>query len=60
MPTLLTLLEIPGIQIALAIGAFQMSAAAKANPDDTSQTARLWTAQGRPLGVSHQTTAVFG
>jgi acyl-CoA thioesterase len=26
----------------------------------TSQTARLWTAQGRPLGVSHQTTAVFG
>ena len=30
MPTLLTLLEIPGIQIALAIGAFQMSASAKA------------------------------
>ncbi len=29
MPTLLTLLEIPGIQIALAIGAFQMAAAAK-------------------------------
>ena len=26
----------------------------------TSQTARLWSAQGRPLGVSHQTTAVFG
>ena len=30
MPTLLTLLEIPGIQIALAIGAFQMASAAKA------------------------------
>ena len=40
MPTLLTLLEIPGIQIALAIGAFQMSAAAKANPDGTGQVAR--------------------
>ena len=40
MPTLLTLLEIPGIQIALAIGAFQMSAAAKFNPEDSSQTAR--------------------
>ena len=40
MPTLLTLLEIPGIQIALAIGAFQMSAAAKSNPEDSSQTAR--------------------
>lgn len=40
MPTLLTLLEIPGIQIALAIGAFQMSAAAKANPSEFGQTAR--------------------
>lgn len=29
MPTLLTLLEIPGIQVALAIGAFRMAAAAK-------------------------------
>ena len=40
MPTLLTLLEIPGIQIALAIGAFQMSATARSNPIDSSQTAR--------------------
>jgi hypothetical protein len=36
MPTLLTLLEIPGIQVALAIGAFQMSAAAKSG-DDTQK-----------------------
>ncbi|MFO1003319.1 MAG: sodium-dependent bicarbonate transport family permease [Planctomycetaceae bacterium] len=40
MPTLLTLLEIPGIQIALAIGAFQMSAASRSNPDHSGQTAR--------------------
>ena len=37
MPTLLTLLEIPGIQVALAIGAFQMSAAAKATGGDSTQ-----------------------
>lgn len=37
MPTLLTLLEIPGIQVALAIGAFQMSAAAKASGVDSNR-----------------------
>jgi acyl-CoA thioesterase len=26
----------------------------------TSQTARIWDAQGQPVAVSHQTTAVFG
>ena len=40
MPTLLTLLEIPGIQIALAIGAFQMSTAAKSSPGESGQAAR--------------------
>ena len=41
MPTLLTLLEIPGIQIALAIGAFQMAGAAKsAGGEDAKQTGR--------------------
>lgn len=33
MPTLLTLLEIPGIQIALAIGAFQMAGSAKSHAE---------------------------
>ena len=40
MPTLLTLLEIPGIQIALAIGAFQMAAAAQENPESESKQQR--------------------
>jgi hypothetical protein len=41
MPTLLTLLEIPGIQVALAIGAFQMAAAAKKSGNgETSHASR--------------------
>lgn len=36
MPALLTLLEIPGIQIALAIGAFRMSASAQAYGNDVA------------------------
>lgn len=43
MPTLLTLLEIPGIQVALAIGAFQMSAASKTGSDDPQRV------PGRPF-----------
>ncbi len=34
MPTLLTLLEIPGIQVALAIGAFQLAADSKSSEAD--------------------------
>ncbi len=40
MPTLLTLLEIPGIQVALAIGAFQMAAARKSDPQNTESSER--------------------
>jgi len=41
MPTLLTLLEIPGIQVALAIGTFQMASAAKLqSPDSVAEPVR--------------------
>ncbi|MFN9268178.1 MAG: sodium-dependent bicarbonate transport family permease [Planctomycetaceae bacterium] len=49
MPTLLTLLEIPGIQVALAIGAFQL-ARQQASPGEAagpSGPSRLW-------GVCHE------
>ncbi|MFN9719743.1 MAG: sodium-dependent bicarbonate transport family permease [Planctomycetota bacterium] len=38
MPTLLTILEIPGIQVALAIGAFQMASLRKADPKNSEKT----------------------
>jgi len=40
MPTLLTLLEIPGIQIALAIGAFQMSRMPRQSEGDEPSSAK--------------------
>lgn len=40
MPTLLTLLEIPGIQIALALGAFQLSASGDSQGDGSAKTLR--------------------
>lgn len=52
MPTLLTLLEIPGIQVALAIGAFQMarsggSSSNAVKADGTSETATSAIGSGR-------------
>ncbi|MFM8217551.1 MAG: sodium-dependent bicarbonate transport family permease, partial [Planctomycetaceae bacterium] len=49
LPTLLTLLEIPGIQVALAIGAFQLAReqAAMADQPGPAGPARLW-------GVCHE------
>jgi len=47
MPTLLTLLEIPGIQVALAIGAFQM---AQQPSNDSNQTS----AGSKLLAVCHE------
>jgi uncharacterized protein len=52
MPTLLTLLEIPGIQVALAIGAFQMARSGESssnavNADGTLETATSAIGSGR-------------
>ena len=47
MPTLLTLLEIPGIQVALAIGAFQMARQHSDDASDKSPSSRL-------LSVCHE------
>ncbi|MFO0535770.1 MAG: sodium-dependent bicarbonate transport family permease [Planctomyces sp.] len=47
MPTLLTLLEIPGIQVALAIGAFQMAQLPSSDSNQTSAGSRL-------LAVCHE------
>lgn len=47
MPTLLTLLEIPGIQVALAIGAFQLARQQASDSAETSAGTRL-------LSVCHE------
>ena len=58
MPTLLTLLEIPGIQIALAIGAFQM-ARSKANSQALSKADGSVEPVASVIGSGRKTSALM-